>query len=81
MHFRDRQHAAEALAQALRHFHDSKPIVVAIPRGAVPMAAIVAQKLGGGLDIVLVRKLAAPDNRELAIGSVDEGHATWRIAW
>jgi predicted phosphoribosyltransferase len=72
MRFRDRQHAAEALAQALRRFQGSKPIVAAIPRGAVPMAAIVAQKLAGGLDIVLVRKLAAPDNRELAIGSVDE---------
>ena len=72
MRFRDRQHAAESLAWALRRFQDSKPIVVAIPRGAVPMAAIVARKLGGVLDIVLVRKLGAPDNRELAIGSVDE---------
>ena len=72
MGFRDRQHAAEALAEALRRYAGTKPIVVAIPRGAVPMAAIIARSLGGELDIVLVRKLGAPDNGELAIGSVDE---------
>ncbi len=70
--FRDREDAGEALAQALRRWRGSDPLVVAIPRGAVPMAAIVARQLGGALDVVLVRKLVSPYNSELAIGSVDE---------
>lgn len=70
--FRDREEAGEALAQALRRWRGSGPLVVAIPRGAVPMAAIVARHLGGALDVVLVRKLSSPYNAEFAIGSVDE---------
>jgi len=70
--FRDRIDAANRLAQALNQYRGSHPLVLAIPRGAVPMAGIIAKVLGGDLDVVLVRKLRAPDNPEFAIGSVDE---------
>src|SRR5208283_3938651 len=46
--------------------------VVAIPRGAVPMASLIAERLDGDLDVVLTRKLGAPGNPEFAIGAVDE---------
>ncbi|WP_202909012.1 alpha/beta fold hydrolase [Cognatilysobacter segetis] len=73
--FRDRDEAAQDLARALSRYGGRTPVVLAIPRGAVPMARIVADALGGELDVVLVRKLGAPGNPELAIGAVDEtGH-------
>lgn len=74
--FRDRQEAATRLALALAAWKGRNPLVVAIPRGAVGMARIIANALGGDFDIVLVRKLAAPGNPELAVGSVDE--SGWR---
>ena len=46
--------------------------MLAIPRGAVPMARVIADELNGEMDVVLVRKLRAPGNPEFAIGSVDE---------
>jgi len=72
MIFRDREDAANRLAEALAQYHGQNPLVLAIPRGAVPMAKIIADELGGELDVVLVRKLRAPGNPEFAIGSVDE---------
>ena len=60
------------LARRLNKFRGQHPLVLAIPRGAVPMGKIVADALDGELDIVLVRKLRAPQNPELAIGSIDE---------
>ena len=70
--FRDRVDAGKRLAQALAAWRGKAPIVFAIPRGAVPMGKIVADALGGELDVVLTRKLAAPGNPEFAIGAVDE---------
>ncbi|MBB5016003.1 phosphoribosyltransferase family protein [Rehaibacterium terrae] len=70
--FADRDDAARRLAVALAHLHGSRPLVLAIPRGAVPMGRVLATALGGDLDVVLVRKLGAPGNPELAIGAVDE---------
>lgn len=72
MIYRDRDQAAGKLADALGRWRGGSPLVAAIPRGAVPMAAVIARRLGGTLDVVLVRKLAAPANRELAVGAVDE---------
>jgi predicted phosphoribosyltransferase len=72
MIFRDRAEAGAALADALLKWRGSNPLVVAIPRGAVPMGSIIAQRLEGELDLVLVRKLHAPGNPEFAIGAVDE---------
>ena len=70
--FADRNEAAEKLASALSHFKGQNPLILGIPRGAVPMAHIIAERLGGEVDVVLVRKLGAPGNPEYAIGSVDE---------
>lgn len=70
--FADRAEAAQALASRLRDYRGRKPLILAIPRGAVPMGNIIAQQLDGDLDVVLVRKLAAPFDPEYAIGAVDE---------
>lgn len=77
MIFRDREDAARRLAEALVQYRGQNPLVLAIPRGAVPMAKIIAAELGGELDVVLVRKLRAPGNPEFAIGSVDESGWTY----
>lgn len=70
--FADRAEAAEALALALDAYRGRNPLILAIPRGAVPMGKILAERLNGQLDIVLVRKLGAPFNPECAIGAIDE---------
>lgn len=70
--FADRAEAATRLATALEHYRGRNPLVLGIPRGAVPMARIVADRLGGDVDVVLVRKLGAPGNPEYAVGAVDE---------
>jgi putative phosphoribosyl transferase len=72
MLFKDREHAAGLLAQRMVSYRGKNPLVLGIPRGAVPMAKIIAEELGGELDVVLVRKIGAPDQPELAIGSIDE---------
>ena len=77
MLFRDRDQAAQRLAAALSAYQGKNPLVLAIPRGAVPMGRIIADALGGELDVVLVRKLPAPFNPEFAIGSVDESGDTY----
>ncbi|PTR14794.1 putative phosphoribosyltransferase [Nitrosospira sp. Nsp2] len=72
MIFSNRVTAAKQLAAALSEYRGKHPLVLAIPRGAVPMAKIIAAELSGEMDVVLVRKLRAPGNPEFAIGSVDE---------
>jgi len=72
MIFHSRIEAAELLAQALMKWRGRNPLIVAIPRGAVPMAKIISERLDGDLDVVLTRKLRAPENPEFAIGAVDE---------
>lgn len=73
--FKNREHAAQLLAQRLIKYRGKNPLVLAIPRGAVPMAKTISDALDGELDIVLVHKLRAPNQPELAIGSIDEnGH-------
>jgi putative phosphoribosyl transferase len=70
--FEDRDDAANQLAERLMDYKGKKPLVLAIPRGAVPMAKIIAARLDGELDVVLVRKLRAPYQPEFALGSIDE---------
>ncbi len=72
MYFKDRIQAAQLLAQRLNGYAGRNPLVLAIPRGAVPMGKVIADALHGELDVVLVRKLGAPGNAEYAIGAVDE---------
>ena len=75
--FRNREEAAKRLSEALAQYRGQHPLVLAIPRGAVPMARIIAAALGGEVDVVLVRKLRAPGNPEFAIGAVDESGWTY----
>jgi putative phosphoribosyl transferase len=73
MLFENREHAARLLARRLSaNYKNKNPLVLAIPRGAIRMAEIIADVLGGELDAVLVHKLGAPGQPELAIGAVDE---------
>lgn len=77
MRFRDREQAAHLLGEKLAAYKGKQPVVLAIPRGAVPMGKIIAAALGGELDVILVHKLGAPGNPELAIGAVDESGHTY----
>ncbi len=70
--FADRADAARKLATALARYRGRRALVLAIPRGAVPMGRILADELEGDLDIVLVRKLRAPFSPEFAVGAIDE---------
>jgi len=72
MVFHDRAEAGERLAEMLSVWRGHNPLVAAIPRGAVEMGAVIAERLGAELDVVLTRKLRAPGNPEFAIGAVDE---------
>jgi len=75
MIFDHREDSARQLAGRLAYLKGERPLVLAIPRGAVPMGRIIADRLGGDLDVVLVRKLRSPFNREFAIGAIDESGA------
>jgi len=74
--FRDRCHAGRALGDALAHLRGSDPLVVGLPRGGVVVAHEVARALGAPLDTVVVRKLGAPFQQELAIGAIGEDDVT-----
>lgn len=77
MVFANRHEAADRLADALAAYKGQRPLILAIPRGAVPMGQRLAKALGGELDVVLVRKLRAPFNPEFALGSIDESGWTY----
>ncbi|HSG93718.1 MAG TPA: phosphoribosyltransferase family protein [Methylotenera sp.] len=77
MMFHDRNQAAILLAEQLKDYQGKNPLILAIPRGAVPMAKIIADQLNGEFDVVLVRKLRAPEYPELAIGAIDESGWTY----
>ena len=81
MHFQNREQAARLLADRLVSYRGKQPLVLGVPRGAVPMARIIADALGGDLDVVLVRKLRAPGQPEVAIGAVDEAGAVFKGAY
>ncbi|MBI4491770.1 MAG: phosphoribosyltransferase [Chloroflexi bacterium] len=68
--FRDRVDAGAHLAERLDPYRGRKALVLGIPRGGVPVAAEVARHLEAELDIVVARKLGAPDQPELALGAV-----------
>ena len=81
MRFKNRDEAARQLAERLIAYKGRNPLVLGVPRGAVPMARIIADALGGELDVVLVRKLRAPGQPELAIGAVDEAGTVLKGAY
>jgi predicted phosphoribosyltransferase len=75
MDFRDRSDAGRRLAKALSSYKDRHPVVLALPRGGVPVAAEVAAALDAPLDLILVRKIGVPTQPELAMGAVVDGNA------
>jgi len=70
--FASRTDAARQLARPLGKYRDRNPLVLAIPRGAVEMGRVLADELGGEIDVVLVRKLRSPQSPEFAVGAIDE---------
>ena len=70
--FRNREEAARLLAQRLKGRELRDPLVLAIPRGGVVTGAVLARELGAELDVVLARKLRAPDYPNLAVGAIAE---------
>jgi predicted phosphoribosyltransferase len=73
MPFTDRIDAGRQLANALAHYKNDRPVVLALPRGGVPVAAEIATSLEAPLDLVLVRKIGVPYQPELAAGAVVDG--------
>ncbi len=71
--FRDRSDAGRRLAKALWSYKDRRPVILALPRGGVPVAAEVAAALNAPLDLILVRKIGVPTQPELAMGAVVDG--------
>jgi putative phosphoribosyl transferase len=73
--FGDRSAAGRRLAKALSKYKGTNTVVLALPRGGVPVAAEVAEALNATLDLVLVRKIGVPAQPELAMGAVVDGTA------
>lgn len=71
--FLDRKEAGRALAEALAPYAEASPVVIALPRGGVPVGYEIAVALGAPLDIWVVRKVGVPWHPELGIGAVSEG--------
>jgi predicted phosphoribosyltransferase len=73
MSFKDRADAGRNLSQALGAYKNQQPVILALPRGGVPVAARVAAALNAPLDLILVRKIGVPYQPELAMGAVVDG--------
>jgi predicted phosphoribosyltransferase len=73
MLFADRREAGRALARRLKPLHAQDPLVLALPRGGVPVGYEVARALDAPLDVFLVRKLGVPGHEELAMGAIASG--------
>lgn len=71
--FKNRAEAGRQLGAAVHHLHLIDPLVLALPRGGVPVAAEVALALGAPLDLLIVRKIGAPGEPELAVAAIAEG--------
>src|SRR5215218_6887100 len=70
MIFKNREEAAHLLAQDLQPYGQEESLVVALPRGGVPLGAIIARELHLPLDIILIKKIGHPQQPEYAIGAV-----------
>lgn len=75
MPFKNRSEAGQKLGRALSNYKDQDPVILALPRGGVPVAAEVAAALDAPLDLILVRKIGVPFQPELAMGAVVDGGA------
>lgn len=80
MRFRNRHEAGERLADALEKGDvlgpEDQPLVLGVPRGGIPVAAVIAERFGTDLDVLVAHKLGAPGNPEFAIGAVAEDGTT-----
>lgn len=70
MLFSDRYEAGRRLAEILSHYQGQNPLILAVPRGGIPVACEIQRVTEGRLDLVIPRKLSAPQNPELALGAV-----------
>ncbi len=77
MRFRNREEAGRMLATKLEHLRDEAPVVLALPRGGVPVGYEIAMALGAPLEVLVVRKLGVPWRPELGMGAIAEGGATY----
>lgn len=75
--FRDRTDAGEQLADELENAGVAPDVVLAIPRGGLPLGRVVADRLGAPLSVIVARKMGAPQNPELAMGAVVEDGSRW----
>lgn len=73
--FKDRQEAAARLLPAIRDAlgKGARPVIIALPRGGVPLGALIAKGLDAPLDLVLVRKIGFPGQPELAVAAITDG--------
>lgn len=71
--FQNREAAGRRLGEQLLRYQDEAPVVLALPRGGVPVGAEISDALGAPLDVIIARKLGAPGQPELAIGAVAPG--------
>jgi putative phosphoribosyl transferase len=78
--FDNREAAAKRLAEAVLEAAPEDPVILALPRGGVPLGRIVADRLGAPLDLVFVRKIGLPRHRELAAGALVDG-ASPQTVW
>ncbi len=81
MVFKNRLEAALLLVSKLNQYKNQHVIVAGIPRGAIPMARLIARKLNAELTAVLVRKISAPHNQEFAIGSIGLSGEVYLSPW
>lgn len=77
--FQDRRDAGRQLAAALQHLQPAHPVVLALPRGGVPVAYEIARALQAPLDVLLVRKLGSPGHPEVGLGAIAEGAQHRRV--
>jgi predicted phosphoribosyltransferase len=75
--FEDRSEAGRRLAARLAALSGERLVVLGLPRGGVPVAAVVAQSLDAPLEVLVARKLGAPGNREFAVGAISEAGARY----
>ncbi len=75
MPFMNRAEAGKKLAAALAGYRDQCPVILALPRGGVPVAAEIAKALDAPLDLILVRKIGVPYQPELAMGAIVDGNS------
>ncbi|MBP0650841.1 phosphoribosyltransferase, partial [Mycobacterium tuberculosis] len=75
MPFVNRTDAGRRLAAVLERYRAEQPVILALPRGGVPVAAAIADALHAPLDLVFVRKIGVPSQPELAMGAVTDGAA------